>query len=566
MKSQNLRNVCIELSAILFLAIASGLIAKYVQDFLLFLNEKWRTQAIIICFLPILFFYIIARQLLRPFAASIFTVLIFFILAETNRVKQALTGEPLGWNDISSASNISVMRHYISGEHLFLIALFFSVIALMIKVNQFCAPTKSKALISFSCLVILAPVTFYPYLEKINDPLSQKVKYKLAELGVDYILWNWPDNVRMSGLPLHLIQTSRRDIPPPPTSEEISHFSALKSREKPVAHPPKNVIFILCEACWHDDIYFKKEFAPLDKFSFEKFPAISPVYGGGTVNSSFELLTGLPSQGHLTGIIYQEYASILKDDAAAFPRALRARGYTTIAAHNHYRKFWNRDIINPKLGFDRFIGLEDMNYTGPIWADEDILFSKALDEIKKSKKPGFYYLTTVSTHGSYRFINDFGQSDYSQRLEVSIRRISDFIEKTLEIEPDSAILIIGDHKPALTRFFFENKILPKSLFFETGDRNEDFKFVSRPPREILGEMPAYFYHPDKAKAIEFAKKAANAPFYCLPSLFDEIFVGVDLPSFAFSREVGACSKLNTHDYYENLKIFPNYLYRLSLLN
>ncbi len=435
----------------------------------------------------------------------------------------------------------------------------------MAKANQFCKPKKIRILFSLLFLAVLSPITFYPHVDRVSESLGQKIKNKLNGFGVGYVEWDWDANIKLSGLPLHLIQTSKLDIPPSPTEQEISFFSSLEKRKRlPIANPPKNIIFILCESCWYNNNFFKNEFTPLDQFSFKRFRAISPVYGGVTVNASFELLTGLPANGKLKGTIYSNYASLFKEDAEAFPRALKKRGYSTVAIHNHFRTFWRRDIINPKIGFDNFISLEDMNYKGEIWADDRVLFSKALEEIKKSKRPGFYYLVTAFTHGGYHVDNDHGEGDCSKRLRQSILQMSEFVQEALRIEPNSAILIIGDHKPALTKFFFDNGILPNAVFSETGDRNEDFKFVARPPRENIGDMPALFYHPDIDRSAEFVGKADNLPFYCISNLFDQIYVGVELPSFEFSRESGVCSNINSRDYYERAEIFPEFLFSLSL--
>lgn len=355
-------------------------------------------------------------------------------------------------------------------------------------------------------------------------------------------------------------------MPSNPNAIEVKEFSELIGQNTLIEKRPDNVIFILCEACWFDESNFREEFESIQRLPFVEFRAISPTYGGGTVNYSFELLTGLPSHGALTGVIYQEYGPIMRDNAIAYPRAMKSAGYVTVAAHNHHRKFWRRDLVKPKLGFDIYYSREDMNDVDQkFFADDEILFSKVLYEMKAINKPTFYFLTTVYTHGPYPFDGDFGEKDYSARLKKTISRIAYFVDQVLKLQPNTAILIVGDHKPALTRYFHENKVFPDSIFLKTGDRNEDYRFKPKSMWNLVGDVPAFFYHPNKLMARKFADKATGKPLYCLSNYFDEIFVGVDLPAFSFARKKNLCEQFSDQDYYVNAKRFPEYLYALSLL-
>ena len=76
-----------------------------------------------------------------------------------------------------------------------------------------------------------------------------------------------------------------------------------------------------------------------------------PTFGGGTVRSEFEMLTGLsmgffpvgeiPNNNVLKRMPVESLAYILKDI-----------GYTTSAVHNHTGNFYNRDLIYKNLGFE----------------------------------------------------------------------------------------------------------------------------------------------------------------------------------------------------------------------
>lgn len=535
------------------------------NDYLFFEKIGERLLPSLISLTPILSFYVLLRIFIRaPFAAALVFGL-YFALILLGATKHSLTTEPLSWSDISSSTNISIAWHYAELWHLLFFLLPAGIGYLALKHNQLRLPTKNILLLSMTALFCLLPIAFYPYTGKINERLGHLLQSRLSDAGVRYYSWDWSHNLKSAGLALHLIQTSRREIPRKPSDLELKYFSELHDQNAEILTRPKNIIFILCEACWFKDEIFKNEFSALQNHRFKQFRAISPTYGGGTVNSSFEILTGLPAHGALTGVIYQEYADLIKNEAITFPSALKNLGYKTIAAHNHTKKFWRRDLVKPKLGFDNFFGREDMRISENFFAEDEILFEKALAELKNGDEPKFMFLTTVYLHGPYAFNNDYGEKDYAARLMKTVSSMTDFVNSALKIEPNTAILIFGDHMPALTKFFYENSIFQKSLFEKIGDRNEDFKFILKPPRSIVGDVPVFFYHPNVKQVEKFSNISNASPFYCMVNFFDEIFVGTNMPTFAYIRRNEICSKQEGSDYYRTAKSIPEYIFSASLL-
>ncbi|MGH8211755.1 MAG: LTA synthase family protein, partial [Rhodanobacteraceae bacterium] len=81
-----------------------------------------------------------------------------------------------------------------------------------------------------------------------------------------------------------------------------------------------------------------------------------PTFGGGTIRTEFEVLTGLPLR-----YFPQVQFPYLQIDAKVIPglaRTLRSNGYTTVAIHDNNRGFWNRASALQRLGFDRFIAID----------------------------------------------------------------------------------------------------------------------------------------------------------------------------------------------------------------
>ena len=549
----------IDLAAVIALGFFQHYILRSHLDFL-FLDEagQYRWLALALSMAPLFALYFLLRVLLPCSVAGALTAGATLLLTEVSNTKQALTTEPLSWTDITRTDNLSVVPHYISQSHIIYAVLIIAGIVLLLRLDRTARLKKTGMLLA----AVFSLLSLHPYLNRIDTPLSHIAQFELARQDVRYIVWDWPWNIRKNGVLTHLVQTSQRSVPPKPSAAERKQFDILKASSIETSARPSNIIVILCEACWHDEQHFKEAFNPLKKIGFQAFRAIAPVYGGGTVNSAFELLTGLPANGALNGIIYQEYTELLSPQAWSWPRSLETAGYASVSLHNHNGVFWNRHIINPKLGFRRFIALEDMNYDGPIWADDGILFKAATQEQQNSDRPNFQFITTVYTHGAYHPRDgDHGEQHYQEKLTQSLLDTADFAGQLIADHPDSLILLVGDHKPALTRFFHQENIFSDAFFIRTGEKNDDYMFSPSASKEILGDVPGYIYY----RGQDLAARLNQQPFFCLGQIINEASTGVILPAFQYARHYDLCSSDPKLSYTQRSESYPGWLYSASLL-
>lgn len=554
----------------LFLVIAAQLLAaRFLQSYEFFSNGSPRWLAIAFSLAPVLFAYAAARVVLPPLLSALLVAAACAVLSIASATKLSLTNEPLSWTDLSAVGNISVAGRYLASTDVWIIGGFTFAALLALRVDPFRRLSFRAVCTRAAVCLAVAPLPLYPYLDVVHDDVALTASSFVRQAGISYVVWDWSANVRQNGLPLHLVQTSRRTVPRDAGSAEREEFLRLAAGPVGRIDRPSNVIFILCESCWHDAHHFRGAFGGLENSGFRHFRAISPVYGGATVNASFELLTGLPSGGQLNGVVYQEYAPLIAERAHTYPRSLADVGYRAIAAHNHYRAMWRRDVVLRKFGFERFISREDMPAAGDaFWADDRVLFDAALEFLRRSGSGNFLFLTTVYTHGPYRFAGDgdVGEGDYRRRLDVTLDRLVSFVREVRVLAPDSLILVVGDHKPSLARYFFEQGILPPSEFESTGETNEDFRFRSESSRALRGDVPAYVFHRDARRVARLIEKAEGRPFFCLSQLVDEAFTGVDLPAFAFAAGRSICSDFRADRYDQAGEAFPSWLYALSLFD
>ena len=548
-----------EIGAALLVCMAQWALGKFLvhQD-----QQSW--LQLWLSTVPVLWCYLLLRFALPPVAAALLIFSADLALHLAHQTKSALTGEPLSWSDLSQLENLDIVSQYISPLQTTLgLALVSVLIAWMLREAR--TPFVRSALTwrTVSWL-LLTPLALQPWWPQASTRLA----LWLNQAPPAYVQWNWASNVQINGLPLHLLQTSKRPMPARANAEQQAAFVQLQTplAQAPTARPG-HIITILCEACWHDERLFREAFSPLRAQGMREFRVVSPAYGGGTVNAAFEMLTGLPSRGVLSGIIYQEYKTQLSPRAWAWPRQLHQQGYRSVAMHNHARAFWQRHVVNPKLGFDAFLGREDLNIKDPAYfADDHHLFDAAWQQLLNHPgQPIFLHLTTVYTHGPYAPENDHGERNYARRLTRTLQQTAAFVRKITQRYPDALILLVGDHKPALTRYLFSQGVLTLQQFEATGETDDSFVFdLDHLQEEVVGDVPGYIYHRDTQRVQTFLRRIQGLPMFCMTEIADDLFVRSGLPAFGYARQQALCDREKRMDYSDRASAYPSWLYEQSL--
>jgi hypothetical protein len=531
-------------------------------------SPYYRFYDIFISFLPVVFLYGLLRILLSTVASAVAASGLTAAIGYANHVKSSLTGEPLSWTDISGTANVSIIGHYVklplglgvAAAGFLAIALFarFEWPLLLRRIRN-----NKKVYIALAGLLVLASTLRG---RSAADAVAYAGNHFFEALGVNYDVFEWPKNVKRNGLGIHLIHTSLRHMPSKATSAEEVQFKSLGRRGTVRKDRPRTVVLILCESCWHDRNHFRDVFQPLVDRGFIPFRGISPVYGGGTVNSAFEMITGLPAHSDvLTGIIYQEYAPVISDEAHALPNYLAEEGYRTVAMHNNLGKFWNRTVVAPKMGFDEFHDIVDMGVKPTAeWVDDSVLFQAALREIdSNSGRPLFMHLTTVYTHGGYDRKGDLGESSYRGKLLKSISSLAKFVDELRTRDPDALVVIYGDHKPQLTSYFVREGVFSPSLFQKSGDLDTDFLFADEADRSVIGDVPLWIRGADRNKVERFVNSANAKPLFCISTLLDQVFLSSGLPAFTFGQPI--CRDFGKEGYEATVLKYPPWLFSESIL-
>lgn len=132
-------------------------------------------------------------------------------------------------------------------------------------------------------------------------------------------------------------------------------------------------------------------------------PTPEGAYGAYTMRTEFSMLTGL--SGESLGVFsFNPYLLAARKPVWSIARHLSGLGYTSLCLHPYYQGFFCRDKVMRNLGFDRFLGLEDLRglpLFGPYVSDR-ALGERLLAELEHAEKPVFCFAITMEAHGPWR--------------------------------------------------------------------------------------------------------------------------------------------------------------------
>ncbi|WP_374655312.1 LTA synthase family protein [Dongia sp.] len=295
--------------------------------------------------------------------------------------------------------------------------------------------------------------------------------------------WDQRENYVWRGGTIHLLQELVRGVAlasPAPDRETVA--AAIQRRlaaAEPTALAPttlapttlaghrRNIHVVLEESFWDP--------APLTAAGLKESPldprflalwdqagrstAMSPAFGGQTANAEFEVLCGFPlAQGAV------RFEQPLNDDLPCLPRQLAKAGYRTVASHPNTPGFWNRQASYDRLGFQTFWSIADFvqDDMTSIFLSDASLHRQVAEKLQASQdgRPVFDYTVTYYGHWMYDLddkrphaIDTMSAVEEVERY-VSVvhwksREMMDAIERWQRDDPDSVIVVFGDHLPLL---------------------------------------------------------------------------------------------------------------------
>ncbi|MDO9161255.1 MAG: LTA synthase family protein [Methylococcaceae bacterium] len=296
-------------------------------------------------------------------------------------------------------------------------------------------------------------------------------------------VWDQRSNYVWRGATLYsLLETGRyfaaADVPPDADSVQEATESLLATvppLEKvgtSKEFTPRNVHIVLLESFW-DPNELKKakfnqnplspEFRQLWKTAGNSH-ALTPVFGGFTANSEFEVLCGFPvSKDNV------KFERQLLNDVPCLPHLLADKGYRTLVSHPNVPVFWNRVNSYKRIGFQTYWSIQDfeLDDMNEEFLADSSLYRQVTAKISGSleaKQPVLDYIVTYFGHWTYP-LNESRPNQISTRSEVEevkayantvyykSRELMDFINDMRKRDPDGIIVVFGDHLPFLGENF-----------------------------------------------------------------------------------------------------------------
>lgn len=206
-----------------------------------------------------------------------------------------------------------------------------------------------------------------------------------------------------------------------------------------------------------------------------------PCFGGGTVRSEFEVLTGYSANNLAPGEIPNN--TILKRKSLeSMAYILSKQGYQTTAVHNYLGNFYNRDEVYSNLGFDNFVALEYMSDVKTKFNyPSDMSNLPVMKEIIEKEEPQFIFNVAVESHGGYSKNYKSDKFDVKGNLsDEENSEIQEYIDKLYEVDQyvkelveyvnnsgePTIIAMYGDHLPAFSAIYNE-EIYPQNEKYDT---------------------------------------------------------------------------------------------------
>jgi phosphoglycerol transferase MdoB-like AlkP superfamily enzyme len=201
-----------------------------------------------------------------------------------------------------------------------------------------------------------------------------------------------------------------------------------------------------------------------------------PTFGGGTIRTEFEVLTGL-SLRYFPQVQFP-YLQINQKVIPGIVRLLAGDGYTTLAVHGNNPGFWNRTTAFKELGFDKFISIADFPPDDSIndgkYMSDKSFTDELLRQLPDTGPPRFVLGISIEAHGPYDQSYGIDEKardaipvpagitdaqakmelqNYIYHMQHADQQLGRLVDTLAQRKRRTVILFFGDHLPALVPAF-----------------------------------------------------------------------------------------------------------------
>ncbi len=382
-------------------------------------------------------------------------------------------------------SAISVSGHYLNPLNIAMIFLaavlvVVSIICLYRKAPKHTHTTQKKIIVSGIAVSLIAFAIFFLRYQS-NSVQALTTNYtNISEAYENYgFVYCFTNSILDTGI----------GEPEDYSEERVDKIISSLPEAKEVTDKKPNIIFIQLESFFDVDELKKLK---LSKDAIPNFHRLQkkysnglltvPTVGAGTVNTEFEVLTGMSQRDF--GTSEYPYKTVLRNTTAeSICYDLKKLGYQTHCVHNNEGTFYGRNKVFVNLGFDTFTSMEFMNglEDNPNgWKKDRILTGEIIETLDSTKGPDFTLGITVQSHGKYQGfevenaliqvlkapdedLKEAYQYYVNQLYEVD-QMIGDLVKALEKRKEDTILVLYGDHLPSLD---MEKEDLHDSNLYQT---------------------------------------------------------------------------------------------------
>lgn len=176
----------------------------------------------------------------------------------------------------------------------------------------------------------------------------------------------------------------------------------------------------------------------------------------GSSGADFQFLAMRPPPHRRLALREKELESI-----PSLPRAMRERGFQTVAMHANAGAFWSRDKAYPRLGISRFLEKHSYPAVDGGWGVSDqTFFDVNAKIINDTSAPTFFFMITLSSHAPFRWVRDpvfQGEGitfDYLNSIHYTDRSLERFFG---QLQGKHLVFLYGDHASSVQNPHYNSK-------------------------------------------------------------------------------------------------------------
>jgi phosphoglycerol transferase MdoB-like AlkP superfamily enzyme len=508
----------------------------------------------------------VTNRLWLSFAVSL---VLCSVVAATSLAKHAVRDEPLYPSDLYFLWQPSFLLDMappwaLAGAALAVIAL---VVGLVLvgrwfdgrhfpRVRRSEEPRAWSRLLALRVVVALGAILALLTVPQFNAP-ENRIRGIYEAAGAQWLSWRQADNYSENGFVAGFLFNTYAGAMEEPagygraTMEEIARRYATRAEERnggrtSGALAATNVVLLLSEAFSDperlDGVNLEEDPIPFVRATMAENPsgqAIANGVGGGTANMEFEALTGM-SQTMFTPQLTTPYQMLVPayDWMPSAAWYFADHGHEAIAVHPFLESMYRRSTAYPRLGFDSFLGFDDLSGLSEIeknpFASDATTFDEALRLLTSSDEPLFMNLVTMQNHFPYDGlygdpVENSLRSDkvgqYARGLAHADAATEKLFAGLKQADEETLVIFYGDHLPGDV---YEGEVIEQNFVRRT--ETPFFLWSSHrdlPATRLPATSPNFF--------LPLAFDAADAPlppYYAL--LLD---LHAEVPNLSLSRPV-----------------------------